>query len=61
MSRAPDQPRLAKSPKKKLTSARIAGELEEGLRESFPASDPLSATRPGGQKEDARERTPRSK
>lgn len=47
--------------KKKTQSPRVEGELEEGLRESFPASDPLSATRPGGEKEDAREanrRTP---
>lgn len=51
----------AKQTLKKLKSPGIKGELEEGLRESFPASDPLTATRPGGAKEDARERTPRSR
>ena len=34
-------------------------ELEEGLEDSFPASDPLTATRPAAAKEDKRERTPR--
>lgn len=49
-----------KAAKKKIQSPGIHGELEEGLRESFPASDPLTATRPGGAKEDAREASPRS-
>jgi uncharacterized protein (TIGR02246 family) len=34
---------------------KLKSELDEGLEESFPASDPLSATRPGGPVEDARE------
>jgi hypothetical protein len=35
-------------------------ELEEGLRGTFPASDPPTATRPGGPVEDCREK-PRKK
>lgn len=48
-----------KKPLKKIASPRVPGELEEGLRESFPASDPPTATRPANPVEDRRERKPR--
>lgn len=51
--------KAAKKPLKKLASPRVEGELEEGLRESFPASDPPTATRPANPVEDRRERKPR--
>ncbi len=51
----------ARIPLKKLkkTKAEMEKELEEGLRDSFPASDPLTATRPAAKQEDSREGTPR--
>ena len=33
-------------------------ELEEGLEDTFPASDPVSSTRPGEGKPETKEKTP---
>ena len=48
MTRSGSEPKDAKSTEKR----RLEQALEEGLRETFPASDPVSVTQPAPSKAD---------
>jgi hypothetical protein len=48
MTRSSSEPKDAKSTEKR----RLEQALEEGLRETFPASDPVSVTQPAPSKAD---------
>ena len=57
---ARDDERGSKNPKDP-EQRRLERALEEGLRETFPGSDPVNVTQPPKSKQDRREGAPRSR
>ena len=52
---------MAKKRKKTGRKAMLERELEEGLRETFPGSDPVAVTEPGPKERGGRKKKPAKK